>query len=64
MHAAPSFLFATTDLSSELKINWKKLQAGEEKSIQFDSPPNYIFGFTIPNVSVFDFRKNEFFSAG
>ncbi|ROT82686.1 Lysosomal protein NCU-G1 [Penaeus vannamei] len=54
MHAAPSFLFATTDLSSELKINWKKLQAGEEKSIQFDSPPNYIFGFTIPNLILFN----------
>ncbi|XP_063612873.1 glycosylated lysosomal membrane protein-like isoform X2 [Penaeus indicus] len=54
MHAAPTFLFATTDLSSELKVNWEKLEAGEEKSIQFDSPPSYVFGFAIPNLILFN----------
>ncbi|XP_042863344.1 glycosylated lysosomal membrane protein-like [Penaeus japonicus] len=54
MHAAPSFLFATTDLSAKLKIDWAKLQAEEEKSIQFDSPPSFIFGFAIPNLILFN----------
>ncbi|XP_042221902.1 glycosylated lysosomal membrane protein B-like [Homarus americanus] len=54
IHGAPSFLVVTTSLDTGLNVTWTDFIKFSPLSVTFDEKPIHIFGFSIPNLILFD----------
>lgn len=53
-HGALSFLVVTTALNTTMTVNWTELEVPSKASVTFDKDPVHVFGFSIPNLILFN----------
>jgi Lysosomal transcription factor, NCU-G1 len=51
---SPSLFLAKTDKNATLNINWSNFMQGSANSLNFTSPPSFIFSAVIHKILVFD----------